>query len=135
MVSTGAAQVNLKKFKAGQPAKAEEVNYNFQVLLKAIKEVGDLRILRGSVDSNGNIVAGESFSVRKPEKGKYIINFNDPFTSNPSVVATYKVTGVVTSFMVQINAVSNTSAEIIGVTADGVSFADTNFEFMVLGPR
>src|SRR5436190_11413914 len=48
----------------------------------------NLRIVRGTVDANGNILQGSGFQVSHPSTGAYDITFNTPFFALPAFVAT-----------------------------------------------
>lgn len=47
----------------------------------------NLRIIRGVIGKNGDIIAGSGFHVQHPESGVYFIYFDTPFAGLPSVVA------------------------------------------------
>lgn len=48
--------------------------------------VENLRIIRGTINTDGSIAAGSGFSVSSPGDGQYTITFSAPFASPPSVV-------------------------------------------------
>ncbi len=47
-----------------------------------------LRMIRGSVDANGTILAGTGFKVQAPGKGLFTLTFTQSYQSPPTVVAT-----------------------------------------------
>jgi hypothetical protein len=56
--------------------------------LEVVRSSEKLRIIRGSVRHNGDIVQGAGFKVvRHTTQGNYFINFDLPFVSTPTVVA------------------------------------------------
>src|SRR5262249_8782810 len=46
----------------------------------------NLRMVRGSVASNGTNIAGAGFTCSRTANATYQVNFNTPFISNPSIV-------------------------------------------------
>lgn len=96
----------------------------------------DLRIVRGTIDLNGNILAGSGFQVFHTITGEYSIIFNTPFSSTPSVVATIDGNGARWSIFTQTNGTSQTGFSINtyepGQTGEFHSFG---FNFIAVGPR
>lgn len=88
-----------------------------------------LRILRGTINSAGVIQSGTGFSAVRLGLGSYRITFNTAFSSNPSATVTVRAFG-----FVRANA---TTTQVIVRTANPAFtvLQDTNFDFIVAGPR
>jgi len=50
-------------------------------------EDGSTRVITGYIDQNGTIVSGEGFICEKVSTGVYKITYKNPFTTNPTIVA------------------------------------------------
>ena len=101
--------------------------------LSAVGGDEQLRIVRGSVDSDGTITKGSGFSVTKGAVGSYTINFTTPFGSAPSVTCTLNGSlGRVVGFFSS-GATASGYAVLISSTTDVA--ADRNFDFIAVGPR
>ncbi|UCH89645.1 MAG: DUF4082 domain-containing protein, partial [Thermoplasmata archaeon] len=50
-------------------------------------EDGSTRVITGYIDQNGTIVSGEGFICEKVSTGEYKITYKNPFTTNPTIVA------------------------------------------------
>jgi hypothetical protein len=61
----------------------------------------NLRIVRGTVDLNGNILAGSGFQVFHSDTGEYFISFNTPFADVPSITMTIDGNGARWSIFTQ----------------------------------
>lgn len=91
---------------------------------------GGIRTIRGTVNSDGTIAAGEGFSVTKGATGVYDVNWTTAFSAAPSVVVSAGAGG---------GGIGQTAA----TTADcevvmrglGGSVADVQFTFIAEGPR
>ena len=101
----------------------------------------NLRILRGSVDGNGNKFAGLGFSCSQPSMGLYDITFDVPFASMPSASVT-QIYPDATSFNPHgdsrdnavINGISTSKMRVL--TGDMYGNADNRyFTFVIVGPR
>lgn len=96
----------------------------------------DLRIVRGRVDINGNILAGAGFQVSHPETGAYFIFFDTPFASAPTVTAILDGNGGRWDMLIQLYSPSQGGFNIAtyesGVTG---GFASFGFSFIAVGPR
>lgn len=53
----------------------------------------DFTIVRGSIASDGNIKAGKGFRVVHEEEGLYVVLFDTPYSSRPTVVVTQNYPG------------------------------------------
>lgn len=89
-----------------------------------------LKIIRGSSDLNGNITAGEGFSVSKPGTGSYTITYSSNFGSTPAMTVTPISGGF---FYVAMGNATTTSAA-INIADTSFSFADAGFSFIIIGP-
>ena len=96
LLSTSEAQNKIKEFKAGQPAKAEEVNQNFTVLRDAINQLvgdhSDLGYIRiGNLQACwGIIVVGQGKNWIRGSDLSYVkisrtITFKKPFQTSPVI--------------------------------------------------
>ena len=96
----------------------------------------NLRIVRGRVDANGNILQGSGFQVSHFATGEYSIIFNTPFASAPSVTATIDGNGSHWDILIQTWETDRFRFEIStyepGVTG---SFHSFGFNFIAVGPR
>ena len=94
-----------------------------------------LRIIRGSVNDAGVVVRGTGYTASHPEQGKYIINFNAPFTGIPSITATAHRDGATApSMVVMIDTMSNTSVTFV-IRGSNDFWADQAFSFIAIGPQ
>jgi hypothetical protein len=101
-----------------------------------------LNMIRGTVETNGNILAGMGFSVNRPSTGYYTITFTTAFSNVPTVVATQQYPADNSFSNVSQNTKDN--AVIVGVSttqfqvkcgnADG-GLADRRFHFIAIGLR
>jgi len=99
----------------------------------------NLRIVRGVVDPNGNILAGSGFQVSHPSTGAYDITFNTPFFALPAVVAT----AIDTDFgnltiTIRIDGATNRTVSLSvyrDVTAGLPQHHSEGFHFIAVGPR
>jgi hypothetical protein len=88
----------------------------------------NLRIIRGSIGVNGEIVAGSGFQVSHTQTGRYQVTFDSPFAGLPSVSATahYSIFLVTT--------LPNTGGVVIDLWFDS-SLESASFDFIAIGPR
>jgi hypothetical protein len=99
----------------------------------------NLRIVRGVVDPNGNILAGSGFQVSHPSTGAYDITFNTPFFALPAFVAT----AIDTDFgnltiTIRIDGATNRTVSLSvyrDVTAGLPQHHSEGFHFIAVGPR
>ena len=98
----------------------------------------NLRLIRGSVDPTGQIVAGAGFRVTKVGRGLYDIVFSVKYPSRPTVVATQYFAGSGNGGNTRDNctvvSVSSTTCRLKCGNGDGEP-SDRHFEFIVMGPR
>lgn len=95
----------------------------------------NLRIIRGIIAADGSIVTGSGFSVSHPSIGQYTITFNSSFTGLPTFTGTPDHDGDIRD-RIHVVGLSNNSVSLYITLADGSnSFADTRFNFIVVGPR
>ena len=109
----------------------------------AIGAFENLRIIRGTIDPGGNIVAGTGFTVEHQGMGQYLITFTEPFSGRPSGSVTQVFPNLddfgsgdiekVYNFFTGINA---TMAKVITSGDRGYALrSDRYFTFFIIGPR
>jgi hypothetical protein len=92
----------------------------------------NLRLLRGVVGNNGNIVAGNGFTVIRVGTGDYLIFYNTTFDGTPTVTATaFDTSGPQIVTLVQ----NLTDFCEVKVWTTAGALVDSQFHFMVIGPR
>lgn len=89
-------------------------------------------LLQGNVDSAGNIVNGQGFSVIHSSTGVYTITFNRAFNSNMSITATPITSGGFIP-LVGIQSVSSASAVLNFFSTSSGPGQDTAFSFIAVG--
>ena len=100
------------------------------VVVSNTNATSSLAIVRGIVNANGTIFAGEGFSISKTGNGAYTINFTTSFASTPAIT-----TAVVSArAMVSIASQGASSCSIQVVDVSG-GFPDEPFHFIAIGPR
>lgn len=92
-----------------------------------------LRILRGTVNTNGAILAGSGFAATRNGAGDFTITYSTAFSGQPSVVATAAVVSPAAITTIILSSALATSARIGLVNAAGTA-QDTVFEFIAIGP-
>ena len=107
-----------------------------------------LAIVRGTVGGQGESLGGSGFTVSSPSFGRYIVHFNTPFKSQPTVTMAIHgfFTGQPQQF-VQTIAIDDPAG---GITNSGFnvyiaqpsnsvgsmgSFGSQNWDFIAIGPR
>jgi hypothetical protein len=117
-----------------------EVKLDPGASLTAPGAVEPLRILRGTIDGSGAILAGAGFTIAHIGTGVYDINFAAPFTGLPSVSVTqiypdinFAPPGKTTDNAV-INGVSATRVR-VATGRDNGDLSDRSFSFIIMGPR
>jgi len=102
--------------------------------------VENLRIIRGSVNSDGSIAGGSGFTVSKTGTGLYQINFTKTFTGRPSGSATQVYPsfddfggGGMTGDNAVFVGINNYRAKVKTGDNDGDA-ADRYFTFIIIGP-
>ncbi len=96
-----------------------------------------LRIIRGTVASNGVALFGQGFTSVRNSTGKYTISFTTPFTDIPTIT-----TAVVPNWDLWASAqFANLGArptvdgcEIWTIDDNGLDFHDNEFNFIAIGP-
>lgn len=92
----------------------------------------NLRIIRGSVDKDGDILAGAGFTVNRKGAGVYHITFNTPFSEIPTATATVRYDGI-TTIATMANQ-TNGELDFGLLTTNGV-LRDEIFHFIIMGAR
>ena len=93
----------------------------------------ELRIIRGRINSNGAILLGSGFTITK-SSSNYTVTYDDPFSNDPSVVASiYNMYEALRNF-VQVKSGSNNTKTIFN-TRHLSNNADAAFDFIAVGPR
>ena len=137
------ADTQLSVYASGAPAIFAvhgEVKLDPGAALTAPGAFEPLRIIRGTVDASGSILAGQGFTVGHGSPGVYDINFAVPFTGIPSATSTqiypdinFGTPGKTTDNSV-INGISSTRVRFTTGDANG-DLNDRSFSFIVMGPR
>ncbi|HZS06038.1 MAG TPA: hypothetical protein VFD58_14460 [Blastocatellia bacterium] len=106
---------------------------------RATSSEENLRIVRGTVDANGNILAGTGFSVVHNNDGVYYIQFNTSFAAPPGItvtvgqdIAEYPSSDYVTGSTAKVVLLGEIPYPFWISTYVGV---DTTFHFIAIGPR
>jgi hypothetical protein len=97
----------------------------------------NLRIVRGNIDGNGNILAGSGFQCTRVLEGTYEIQYASPFIDVPSVTATASNDiGNSRRFAENCLACANqVGRTVIRISNDSGTYINSNFSFIVVGPR
>ncbi len=93
----------------------------------------NLRMLRGGITNAGVITAGLGFTVDNPNCGQYIIHFNTPFATTPTVIAS-QAGATLCGRTAEIVDVNRNLVE-IQIRSDDCSPACYGVEFIAVGPR
>ena len=93
--------------------------------------VENLRIVRGTISTDGTITAGSGFSVSLTMPNGLVVAFNTPFSSPPSVV----VSPLTNDGWVQGVTTITTNSFISGGSLSGVGAFRRGFTFIAIGPR
>jgi hypothetical protein len=104
---------------------------------RATSSEENLRIVRGTVDSSGAILAGSGFQVSHTSTGSYTITFDTPFADLPTITATtdyysYADTDSATALG---SSGGTTSTQTLTVRFPGGTPLDADFRFIAIGPR
>lgn len=94
----------------------------------------ELRIIRGSINSDGTILDGIGFTMTKENLGQYRITPSIPFSGPPSISAT-RFDLVNNDRIAIIKECTNESFLIWMYTPSGNGTTDTPFHFIAIGPR
>ncbi len=93
--------------------------------------VENLRIVRGTISTDGTITAGSGFSVSLTVPNGLLVSFNTPFSSAPSVV----VSPLTTDGWVQGVTGITSSSFFSGGSLSGIGAFRRGFTFIAIGPR
>lgn len=93
---------------------------------------GEHQHIYGAVDPNGTQWFGEGFQSRKIKEGTYIVEFEQPFGSNPAPVCTISGPEWIT-FDKSVAIVDVSQEHFICVTSSPVRPVDCGFTFIVFG--
>lgn len=101
-----------------------------------LKTVEDLRMLRGIINTNGDILAGTGFTVNHtPGSGQYQIWFTTPFSGIPSTFAT-PVSSSVCRTAVPRGGFSPNFTDVMTFTCgSSPQLTDVSIHFIVIGPK
>lgn len=94
-----------------------------------------LRLIRGSVRSDGAILAGSGFTVNRLGTGDYFISFTVPFVSTPTLTSSSEYTSAFPPSVALPDAIIAASAHVVIKDAAGGFLADRDFHFIAIGPR
>lgn len=93
-----------------------------------------LRMIRGTVDGDGNILQGSGFTVLHYNQGAYLITFDVPFVAAPTVTATAMLEWPVIHALLPYSPTTQ-SFEVFTLSGDDATTLDKQFQFIALGPR
>jgi len=98
----------------------------------------NLRIIRGSISGDGNILSGSGFQVSNPGRGHYVITFAAPFAGSPTVTATSLLASesdpaTITAVLAPTSV--NVSVRQYCHDLNACSDANASFHFIATGPR
>jgi len=91
-----------------------------------------LRIIRGTVDHNGNLLAGSGFSPTRTSTGIYAITFDQAFPSPPTVIVSRFQTLDIKRHVI-VTSVTAAGVFVSGVNGDGFA-RDVGFSLIIIGP-
>jgi hypothetical protein len=92
-----------------------------------------LRIIRGVIGESGDILEGAGFTVSHPQKGQYVISFQNFFAGVPAVMATANSNSEFLFVMTETGAVNLAILDVFSITNGGLS--DARVHFIAIGPR
>jgi hypothetical protein len=97
----------------------------------------NLRIVRGTVDLDGTVLAGSGFtaSLQMSPVRRYIITFNKPFAATPAVTCTCNFIDGFSVVVIETNGVSATQASMRAFQRSNGDDAFCLFHFIAVGPR
>jgi hypothetical protein len=102
--------------------------------LRATSGEENLRIVRGVVAGNGNIIVGSGFSVSHNGTGDYTITFEPPFLAAPAITMTCDQDPGAETPIVATFGVTASSANVWTQHYSGV-YRDITFHLIAVGPR
>lgn len=94
----------------------------------------DLRIIRGFVIGDGTVDYGTGFTVNRIEEGRYVINFDTPFTEFPVATANTVSVGFSSCF-IEFSGIGPASIGLHVVRRSDGDLVDGHFYFIAIGPR
>jgi hypothetical protein len=94
-----------------------------------------LRMVRGSFNADGTIVAGSGFSVERIPPGQYLITFHTPFSGTPTVTATTGYGQSYFAIQVQIADLSSGGCDLRSTPSDHGPYTNRPVHFIAIGPR
>jgi hypothetical protein len=134
--NNGAAVMTLSGSNVGigttTPTEKLEVAGNIKANGKSVptSDENNLKIVRGTVSSNGAILKGSGFTVTRDSTGLYSIYFTTPFADSPSATANIDIlSGFSTVFT------RSVSSKLTVHSNDGLVAKDVPFSFIAIGPR
>ena len=92
----------------------------------------NLRIIRGKVNSNGDILEGSGFDAVRDAEGQYTITFDAPFLDIPTMVASIEYQQGIISL--NVDTVNSGQMKVYTWHHDNGS-VDNAFHFIAIGPR
>ncbi len=96
----------------------------------------NLKIVRGTLNSNGFIVEGSGFTVTKGGTGAYDISFTTPFSAKPSTTASMDTDlGTAGSALTQASSTQVVKIRLFATIGTTTSAKDGQFSFIAIGPR
>ncbi|MCF8260643.1 MAG: hypothetical protein K9J12_07715 [Melioribacteraceae bacterium] len=115
-----------------------DLNFGPDIEYKATAGKEALKIIRGTVLSNGTRGEGSGFTVTRVNVGHYIITFDEAFSDLPTTTVTIRAVASTAwrNNVGCIHAENNNSIQIL-TNADGVTLTreDCDFNFIAIGPR
>ncbi|QZE13050.1 hypothetical protein K4L44_10660 [Halosquirtibacter laminarini] len=92
------------------------------------------RIIKGEVNSSGNVVSGVGFTANKNGSNDYIITFNQSFSEKPVVVSNL-VSGSPRYFTTEIKSITTNSVIIKVIDPINGAIMTGGFTFIVMGTK
>jgi len=109
---------------------------NWQTPSSIATNEANLKLLRGTVNADGTVDAGNGFTVSKTGDGEYTIDFSTSFASTPTVKASiiYTDVGATNRIIAYVCDLTANSCKIETVDAVASGFAEgTGFTFIAIG--
>ena len=114
-----------------------DIRFGSSGQFRAAAGVENLRLLRGTIDGNGSIIAGTGFSSQRISEGFYAITFSTPFASVPTVTASAVQPWAQTMRWATVTDGGwlTASGMRISIHTGSASTTDSDWSFCVIGPR